>query len=232
MLVTWLLQGGFLFEAMGKRVVVDAYLSDAVEQKEKLTRLAKPPIKLEQLKPDYWICSHDHLDHLDPPTVEQAAKIYSDCIFVGPASVCEHLRQLGVDDERILSLRINDTIGIDEVELQAVNAVHSDPDAIGLVIKTDGRKYYLTADTLYSDELVNSATNDCDVVFICINGRLGNMNIKEALKVIEEIKPEVAIPMHYGLFAENTADPAEFIKGCLDLNIESFAMQPGVEFSI
>jgi L-ascorbate metabolism protein UlaG (beta-lactamase superfamily) len=36
------------------------------------------------------------------------------------------------------------------------------------------------------------------------------MNIEEAIKLTLYIEPEIVIPMHYGMFAENTANPEEF----------------------
>ena len=92
MKITWLLQGGFIFDVSDRRIVVDAYFSDIVESRQKLTRLALPPIPLDMIKPDMWICTHDHLDHLDPPTVKKAAAMYPECRFIGPVSVCRHLR--------------------------------------------------------------------------------------------------------------------------------------------
>jgi L-ascorbate metabolism protein UlaG (beta-lactamase superfamily) len=38
--------------------------------------------------------------------------------------------------------------------------------------------------------------------------------------------------MHYGLFAENTADPEPFIKACNDDGIKSFGMTPGEEYEL
>ena len=49
-------------------------------------------------------------------------------------------------------------------------------------------------------------------MFVCINGKWGNMNYKEAVKLTKEIKPKIVIPMHYGMFKENTVDPNLFIE--------------------
>lgn len=73
MKITWLLQGGFLFEIANQRIVVDAYLSDIIESRQKLTRLATPPIPLEDLKPSIWICTHDHLYPVYPKKFIQPA---------------------------------------------------------------------------------------------------------------------------------------------------------------
>ena len=71
-----------------------------------------------------------------------------------------------------------------------------------------------------------------DLLLICINGKLNNMDSNEALRYVQKSTPRTALPMHIGLFAENTADPQSFIEKCLAINVKSFAMTPGKEFAI
>jgi L-ascorbate metabolism protein UlaG (beta-lactamase superfamily) len=61
---------------------------------------------------------------------------------------------------------------------------------------------------------------------------MGNMNRDEALKVVFEIFPKRAHPMHYGLFAENTADPAPFVTACLEKGIDSFELIQGKVYEL
>ena len=49
-----------------------------------------------------------------------------------------------------------------------------------------------------------------DVMFICINGKLGNMNVDEAVKLTGIIDPKVGVPTHYGMFESNTEDPKKY----------------------
>ena len=50
-----------------------------------------------------------------------------------------------------------------------------------------------------------------DVMFVCINGRLGNMDYREAAKLAKALPCRVVVPNHYGMFAENTVDPDLFV---------------------
>lgn len=229
--IRWLTQGSFLFVSNGTRILVDPYMSDCLEAKG-LKRLVEYPLSFEELKPDMLICSHDHLDHLDPETVEHIAKLYPECLFAGPISSCEHFKTLGVAESQIILLERNKPVGQGEVNITPVMAIHSDPEAIGLVIEAENKKLYLSADSEYADDLVCVMTQNCDLILICINGRLGNMTLAEALNVVQAAKPLTALPMHYGLFAENTADPQPFIDGCIKNSINSFEMKPGVKFEL
>jgi len=49
-----------------------------------------------------------------------------------------------------------------------------------------------------------------DMTFICINGRLGNMNVEEALVVAKKIGAAVNIPNHYDMFESNSENPYLF----------------------
>jgi len=44
------------------------------------------------------------------------------------------------------------------------------------------------------------------------------MNAKEAAELVNEIKPKIAVPIHYGSIVGTTKDPKEFIE-LLDKNI-------------
>ena len=50
-----------------------------------------------------------------------------------------------------------------------------------------------------------------DIMFICINGKLGNMNVNDAVKLTKIINPTVGIPTHYGMFESNTENPEKYI---------------------
>ncbi|MDD4923033.1 MAG: MBL fold metallo-hydrolase, partial [Bacteroidales bacterium] len=116
-------------------------------------------------------------------------------------------------------------------KITATPASHSDPFSVGCLLETAEKKVYISGDTLYTDELAEEirlmVQKKIDIVMICINGKLGNMNWREAVDVVVQLKPRLAIPMHYGMFAENTADPEPFIKAVERFGIKGFIMTPG-----
>ena len=69
---------------------------------------------------------------------------------------------------------------------------------------------YFSGDTLYHEKLFDIAMYHPDVAFLCINGKLGNMNVEEALTVAEKIGAPINIPNHYDMFASNAEDPHLF----------------------
>jgi len=229
--ITWITGGGFIIEQAGHRLVVDPYLSDVVEKAMKWTRLASAPVELEDLRPDIVFSSHNHPNHLDPEAIPKIAKYYPSCHFVGPKSVTEEITGIGINSNRLTTLKVGTSINIDGFQLTATPADHSDPDAVGIIIESDSKKIFISGDTRYYPELAKDILNYCDgkidLALICMNGKYNNLNIEEAVDVLKELKPRIASPMHYGLFAENTEDPEPFIRKCQKSGINAYLFTIG-----
>ena len=208
--LTWIGQGGFLIRCGGSVICLDPYLSYSCEESLNHTRIAPPPLDPSTIDADLFVFSHDHMDHLDEGTLRRVD--LSAHLFAGPASCRVHLRQLGVDDEHLLALERGDRLCVGDAELFGVHAEHTE-DSIGLVVRGGGCTIYFTADTLYTPLLAESARPYApDVIVTCVNGRWGNMGHEEASQVARALNVRLSIPTHYGMFAENTADPMDFVR--------------------
>ena len=65
-------------------------------------------------------------------------------------------------------------------------------------------------------------------MFICINGKLGNMNADEAVSIANAVKPSVAVPNHYDMFESNSENPEKFT-----LRVENgFIMEFNKEYEV
>lgn len=233
---TWIGQGGFIFEAENFRLVIDPYLSDSVERKTGFHRIPANTMNVEYLIPGMIIATHDHLDHYDPETIRKSMKLYPDCVLAGPASVRSKAQEDGIDERRFHLLNTGETIKAGPFSLTAVRAEHSDPFAVGIIIKYNDTSMYVSGDTEYFPELPDIVTKSLNghlqIVFICINGKYGNMNWEEAVSIVKSLQPELAIPMHYGMFEENTADPLPFTVECAGAGINSAALECNKQINI
>ncbi|MEN6407049.1 MAG: MBL fold metallo-hydrolase [Thermoguttaceae bacterium] len=231
MKITWLGQGGYLIEQAGKRLAIDPYLSDALAVKQGLRRLVPPPISVVDLSPDAVFITHDHLDHFDPETLEPLLRQSPKCPLAGPQSVVEHGRKMGIAEQRLISARLGESMQLQGFMLKPTPAKHSDPAAIGLLVETEGQVIYISGDTLYEPTLASRVRSlagpRIDAAFVCMNGLLGNMNLTEATELVAALEPAVAVPMHYGMFAENTADPHAFAAACRTKNQNTQILEIG-----
>ncbi|MBO5254558.1 MAG: MBL fold metallo-hydrolase [Opitutales bacterium] len=213
--IVWLCQAGFLFELDSVRIVVDPYLTNSCgKPRGRFDRMVPAPVSFEALKPDYVFFSHDHRDHYDDETVPVLYKMYENCFFAGPISTCEHFKTQGFNSLKFQTLAKNNSYDFNSFKVYPTTAYHSDPHALGYVFDFGGKKVYFSGDSEYTEtlsaDIKQVSGDDIDMVFVVINGKLGNMNWQQAVKLVSQLKPRIAVPMHYGLFAENTEDPIPF----------------------
>lgn len=199
MKVTWLGQAGLLFETDKIKIMIDPYLSDSV-YKTNAQKFRRIPIKeaLFSIKPDMMIFTHNHLDHFDPETVEKYFLKNNSITVLAPASVWHEVRKFGGEHNYVMC-----NAGTSWTEagicVTAVKAEHSDPDAIGILIDDGDKKYYVTGDTLYNEKVFQDIPDDIYAVFLPVNGVGNNMNMTDAVRFCERVKPKFAVPIHWGM---------------------------------
>ena len=203
--IRWIGQGGYLFSDGITTICVDPYLSDVVNRVAGRPRMVEPPFQPEELRCDAVVCTHNHLDHID---IDAIPRMKKDAIrFLAPSHGEETLRSCGVTD--YTAFDEGTTCQIGAFTLKAVFADHSVP-AVGLLLYHGNRKIYLSGDTEYHERLKDISGEELDVAIICINGRLGNMNVEQAVELTKALNPAVGIPTHYGMFESNTEDPGKY----------------------
>lgn len=203
--IRWIGQGGYLFSDDCTTICVDPYLSDVVNRIANRPRMVKPPFQPEELRCDAVVCTHNHVDHVDIDAIPLMKK--EGIRFLAPSHAEQTLRSCGVTDYKVFDE--GQTYQIGAFTLKAVFADHSVP-AVGLMLCHGNRKIYLSGDTEYHERLKELAGEALDVAIICINGKLGNMNVDQAVELTKALNPTVGIPTHYGMFESNTEDPAKY----------------------
>ena len=203
--IRWIGQGGYLFSDGNTTVCVDPYLSDVVNRVAGRPRMVEPAVQPEALSCDVVVCTHNHLDHIDIDAIPRMQK--EGLPFLAPSHGEETLRSCGVTDYTAFDEGAVYQIGA--FTLRAVFADHSVP-AVGLLLCHGNRKIYLSGDTEYHEKLKELSGEALDIAIICINGRLGNMNVDQAVELTKALNPTVGIPTHYGMFESNTEDPAKY----------------------
>ncbi|HJA93640.1 MAG TPA: MBL fold metallo-hydrolase [Candidatus Eisenbergiella merdipullorum] len=222
MKICWIGQSGYVLTSGSTKIVIDPYLSDSVYRASGKKRLVEPPVLPEELHADAVVCTHNHLDHLDPDTISRMD--HKQRIYTTKEGV-EKLREMGYD--QAIALKAGDTVEEGAFRLTAVPAFHT-VEAFGLIIQAEGITLYFSGDTLYDERLKEIGSFHPDVSFLCINGKLGNMNVSEAVEVALAIGARRSVPNHYGMFASNTEDPEKFTAHVPD----SFIMELGQAYDV
>ncbi|MFZ3140030.1 MBL fold metallo-hydrolase [Polaromonas sp.] len=206
---------------------IDPYLSNRVEEIEgpKLRRLV--PIKYAPHKvadASYVLISHEHMDHCDVDTLIPISKSSLLCKFIGPRNVINYLLQQGVAEENLITANSETIVLDDGIVIYPVPAAHKeieiDSDGfyryLGYVICYEGKRYLHTGDTCVNTVMVERIREigPIDVAFLPVNecnfyrdkaGIIGNMSIREAFLMAQELDAKIVVPMHYDMFESNQA---------------------------
>jgi L-ascorbate 6-phosphate lactonase len=233
--ITYLGQVGFLFEGGGGQIAIDPYLTDSVDHDPNFPpgfwrRNYPPPLRAASLRDlDLVLCTHDHLDHLDPETLLQIAAASPGCRFAGPRPSASIMMSIGIDPSRIVTLNAGSIFALAGVSIAPVAAAHEtveiDEDGfnrfLGYVLSWPGLVVYHAGDTLDHPGLAaNLPAHGIDVGFLPINGRdaqrghmgiLGNLDSAEAIALAARHQIGLLVPTHYDLYPSNGASLAEFV---------------------
>ena len=210
MKIKFLGQSGYIIKSNNSQIIIDPYLSDSVNRAAGRARMLPIPLNPNEISCDAVICTHNHLDHLDPDTVSEMP---DGQFFITTNEGRDVLQSLGKTDVTVLAP--GDSIKTGDFEITAVFAEHT-VEAFGVIVRAEGKTLYFSGDTLFNEKLFKIADYKPDITFICINGRLGNMNVKEAIVTAEKIGAGINIPNHYDMFESNSENPrlfSENIKG-------------------
>ena len=105
--------------------------------------------------------------------------------------------------ERLIIMEPNQKVAINDIEIMALRAKHSEPNTIGFKFFTPEYTLSYTSDTKYfaeiSDQLKNSNILILNVVSTKKEDAKDNLCTEDAVKIIKEVKPKLAIIQHFGV---------------------------------
>ena len=221
----WLGQMGLMVRLGDSLFCLDYYASPDP------ARQTPPPIPREDVRNvTCFLGSHNHLDHMDHESWRVFARNCPAARFVFPSP---HLRQVledGVSPENCCGLDDGKQVRLGDVTIHALAAAHEflDPDpethqypCLQYILEGNGVRIYHAGDTLRYEGMIGklAAFGQMDAVLLPINGRdsaryrrgcIGNMTFQEAVDLAGELRPRLAIPGHWDMFRDNSADPHAF----------------------
>ncbi len=214
----WLAQAGFVFKTSTEKVIyLDAYLSNVVEKTFGFKRLSLAPIQAEEVRADWVISSHEHLDHLDIESIPIIARNCPECQFAGSSECMPEFEKMGIPREKVKVLEPGKQYSIEGIIINTARSDHGDlsPTALSLLLEFGQIRVLFTGDTSMNIPLIQPLIGiKPDILIPCINGRFGNLNGEEAAELTAVVKPRVVIPCHYWMFKEHNGDPESFAQAC------------------
>ena len=136
----WLGQHSFVLKLAGQTIYIDPYLEPNPARQT-------PPLftPLEITNADWVLCTHDHLDHIDPFALSCIVEASPRAVFVAPRPHFERMMEIGVPADRLSLLNADETLAAGPLTIHAVKAkhefFHETPEGfpfLGYVIEGDG----------------------------------------------------------------------------------------------
>lgn len=160
---------------------------------------------------DIIFITHSHYDHYSEEDISKVIK--DNTTIVVPKDLEDIVLQFGFAKEHIIVVSPNEEYSVLGINFKTIPAYNTNKNFhpksnewVGYIVNLDQTTYYIAGDTDITEE---NRQVKCDVAFVPIGGTY-TMTYSEAAELINEIKPQIAAPIHYGLIVGNKEDANNF----------------------
>lgn len=179
--------------------------------KDKIIYIDPFRIDKEYKDADYIFITHEHYDHFSVDDINKIKKEIT--IMIVPESMRERVIQAGYNLDNIIFVMPNNSYTLNNFRFDTVYAYNVNKEFhpkknnwVGYILHINDVSYYIAGDT---DITEDNLKVKCDVALVPVGGTY-TMTYKEAAKLVNNIKPKVAIPTHYGEIVGDKEDGKRF----------------------
>lgn len=189
------------------------YHSSIRINKEKIIYIDPFKIDRNYNDADIVFITHDHYDHYSEEDIDKV--INENTTIIIPDELLTKLLRKGINKNAIITVEPNKNYMVQGIKFETISAYNTNKTFhpkengwVGYIIIINGIRYYIAGDTDITEE---NKQVKCDVAFVPVGGTY-TMDFKEAASLINEIKPKIAIPIHYGSIVGTEQDAIDFIR--------------------
>jgi len=231
LIVYFIGQSGYVVKIKDFIIYIDPYLTDYIENSaglnEKHMRRNYPsPIDPELIiKCDAIICTHAHVDHMDPWTLSQIKTDFQLYTSIGAFEKSD----VKISRSRLTFLYPGTTYNLESFKLTPYPAAHYEladekgrPDCLSIHIQWQDKSLFFWGDGIgYEKQYDLLSPVKFDYFFAPINGRdakrekmgiIGNIKEYELAEFCSKLSINHIIPNHYDMFKNNTGSAPLFQK--------------------
>ena len=170
-------------------------------------------VKGEPHDADYILATHDHFDHFSPDDIRKISK--EGTILVIPEAMLDKAQEAADMVQEICCVFPWSRQKIQGLDVEAVPSYNigkpfhpKEAGWVGYILTIDGERIYIAGDTDVNEDNLKVR---CDTALVPVGGKY-TMDAAQAAELINEIRPSVAIPTHYGSVAGKKKDAETFRK--------------------
>ena len=189
------------------------YHSSIKITKEKIIYIDPFKINQNYNDADIIFITHDHYDHYSEEDIDKI--INEKTTIIIPEELLTKLLRKGINKNTIITVEPNKKYTVQGIKFETIPAYNvnktfhpKENEWVGYIIEIKGVRYYIAGDTDITEE---NKKVKCDVAFVPVGGTY-TMDFREAAELINEIKPKVAVPIHYGSVVGTKQDAIDFVK--------------------
>ena len=173
------------------------------------------PFRIEEVKndADIIVITHSHYDHFSEEDILKVKNEETKILVTN--DLLERTLELGFKKENITVVMPNNSYKKLNIEIDTIPAYNTNKKFhpqenmwVGYLLNLEQKVIYIAGDTDITEENKNIK---CDIALVPIGGTY-TMTYKEAAELVNTIKPEKAIPMHYGKIVGSIQEGTKFIK--------------------
>ena len=171
------------------------------------------PFQIDEESHDaaFILITHDHYDHFSVKDIRKVAA--KETVLVVPDAMEEKTGEVADLVSRIETVTPGATFDIDGLKLETVPMYNilkpfhpRKAGWVGYILTVNGQRIYIAGDI---DLIKEARAVKCNVALVPVGG-FYTMDATKAAKLVNEIKPSVAIPVHYGNLVGSTKDAEKF----------------------
>ncbi len=192
---------------------IEVFIQNSIRIKCSAGTVYIDPFRMEDEPKDADIIfvTHDHYDHFSPEDIEKAAG--NDTVLIVPEKMEKKTGEVSGIIKETVTVAPGGSYDVRGMHFETIPAYNEikmfHPKRagwVGYVLEADGKRIYIAGDT---DATKEAGEVKCDIALIPIGG-FYTMNAKEAADLINTIRPETAIPTHYGSLVGSLKDGDKF----------------------
>ncbi|MCR5755571.1 MAG: MBL fold metallo-hydrolase [Acetatifactor sp.] len=192
---------------------IEVFKQNSIRIKDGNRRIYIDPFEIEEEPHDaaFILITHEHYDHFDPESVAKVAN--SNTVLVVPKKMEGKAREVAGFVGKIVTVRPGVFEEIDGLEFETVPAYNllkpfhpKSAGWVGYLLRIGGKRIYIAGDT---DATKEAKAVKCDIALVPVGGTY-TMDAGKAAELVNEIRPDIAIPVHYGSVVGSKADGDTF----------------------